>query len=183
MLSKQGLKILCQVGAAGKKFQIILLLWVRHSATAQERRADIGTHTGLAPDKPRDRSASSSRCPWCRTARASGRTCSGARMLNSYSTPLGRGFSSTAPCTPQRANSCSASAARSAPAQSAAQGPVHQNIWQSRQCHRLPPAHSNPFAAVNCAVRSLPVRWDAKLMSLSFLFSRALPGQRAASRC
>ena len=46
---------------------------------------------------------------------------------------------------------------RSAPVQSAAQGPVHQNIWQSRRCHRLPPAHSNPFAAANCAVRSLPV--------------------------
>ena len=53
MLSKQGLKILCKVGASGQKFQIILLLWVRHSAAAQERRADIGTHTGLAPDEPR----------------------------------------------------------------------------------------------------------------------------------
>ena len=53
MLSKQGLKILCKVGASGQKFQIILLLWVRHSAAAQERRADIGTHAGLAPDEPR----------------------------------------------------------------------------------------------------------------------------------
>ena len=43
---------------------------------------------------------------------------------------------------------------RSGPARSAAPAPLHQNTWQSRQSHRPPREHSNPFAG--CAARFLP---------------------------
>ena len=100
--------------------------------------------------------ASSSRCPWCRTARASGAPAPTLGCRTHIPHRWGGAF--PAPYPARRSGQTAVRPhGRSIPAQSAAQGPVHQNIWQSRRCHRLPPAHSNPFAAANCAVRSLPV--------------------------
>ena len=61
-------------------------------------------------------------------------------------------------------------AARSAPPDL-----LHQNIWQSTQCHKLPHAHSNPSGC--CAARSPPARG---MQNYSYFLEFC---QRLTSRC
>ena len=51
MLCQQRFKVPCQIGAGGKKFQIIFFLRINDRSTAQKSCANVRTDAGLAADK------------------------------------------------------------------------------------------------------------------------------------
>ena len=111
MLGQKGFKIPGEIGTPGQEFQIVLFLRIGHGAAAQKCSADVSTDTGLAPDHTRVDLQAGLRSGGPRTARASAGPVPVPGCRTRRPPRWDVLFPKIVPCTPHRANSCSATRA------------------------------------------------------------------------